>query len=81
MKIIPLYATIRADGGVSVSPNGDGTHHAYRLVADDGMLLKNGDTVTPCVDTTCTDGWTEIVDSENMDVEDMRTALAMLGVT
>lgn len=82
MTIVPLYRTIRADGGVSVSPNGEGAPHAYRLVADEGMLLKNGDTVTPCVDTTCTDGWEEVVDTDSTtdDVEDMRTALAMLGV-
>lgn len=80
MKIIPLYKTVRADGGVSISPNGSGTPHAYRLVADDGMLLKKGDTITPCVDTDCADGWTEIIDMENMDTEDMRTALALLGV-
>lgn len=80
MKIIPLYKTVRTDGGVSISPNGSGTPHAYRLVSDDGMILKNGDTVTPCIDTEFVDDWEEIIDTENLDVEDMRTALAMLGV-
>ena len=62
MKAIPLYKFIRPDGGVTVSPiKPDGEYsEMFRLVADEGMILKNGDVETTCTDVLSADGWEEI---------------------
>ena len=63
MQTVTLYRSIRPDGGVTVSPNrpenADYTIK-YRLIADEGMALTDGTTVTACVDAESADGWTEI---------------------
>lgn len=63
MEVKTLYRTIRADGGVDVSPNkpieGDYTE-TYRLIADEGMVLVKGDVRTMCIDTDTVDGWEEV---------------------
>ena len=62
MYIKPLYRFKRADGGITVSPvkpEGEYTE-LVRLIADDGKVLTNGETVTPCVDTDTAEGWWEI---------------------
>lgn len=63
MEVKTLYRTIRADGGVDVSPNkpteGEYTE-TYRLIADDGMELVKGDVRTICIDTDTVDGWEEV---------------------
>lgn len=62
MKVIPLYKFIRPDGGVTVSPiKPDGEYsEMFRLVADEGMILKNGDVETTCTDVLSADGWEEV---------------------
>lgn len=87
MQTIPLYRFIRADGGVSTSPNKpDGEYTLrYRLIADAGMALTDGATVTTCTDTDSPDAWTEITETpeEQTDAEklaDAEAALALLGV-
>lgn len=64
MRQIPLYS----GNGVSLSPNGEGrTLSAYvRLVADEGMILKNGERETAVVDVLATTvaEWREIPDGE-----------------
>lgn len=62
MKVIPLYKFIRLDGGVTVSPiKPEGEYsEMFRLVADEGMILKNGDVETTCTDVLSADGWEEI---------------------
>lgn len=63
MEVKTLYRTIRADGGVDVSPNkpteGEYTE-TYRLIADEGMELVKGDVRTMCIDTDTVDGWEEV---------------------
>lgn len=61
MEVKTLYRTIRADGGVDVSPNKpDGEYtETYRLIADEGMELVKGDIRTICIDTDNADGWSE----------------------
>lgn len=76
MQIISLYRIIRPDGGVTVSPvKPDGEYtELYRLIADDGMVLTNGETVTACTDTNTPDVWTEIEDTEGSEYSDEATA-------
>lgn len=64
MQKIPLYLYTREDGGVTVSPTKPKTEYTElaRLVADEGYVLTNGETTTPCTDTDNPDAWTEVVD-------------------
>lgn len=67
MQIINLYKYIREDGGVTVSPkkpDGDYTE-MYRLVADEGKVLTNGEITTPCKDVGSIIGWTEMDEEFN----------------
>lgn len=69
MQTIPLYRYTRPDGGVTVStvkPSVDYTE-LFRLVADEGYTLTNGETTTACIDTDNPDNWTEIEDTETVD--------------
>ena len=71
MQKITLYRYTRPDGGMTTSPvkpDADYTE-LYRLVADDGMTLTNGEVTTPCTDTDSLDAWTEIVDIESEENE------------
>ena len=62
MQTITLYKYERADGGTTVSPIKPECEYTekYRLVADEGKLLTNGDVVTSCIDVESIDGWYEI---------------------
>lgn len=65
MQTINLYRYIRPDGGVTMStmmPDGVAYDLRYRLIADEGMALTDGETLTYCVDVATPDGWTEIDD-------------------
>lgn len=67
MQIKKLYKYKRVNGGVTVSPVKPSREYTemYRLVADEGMLLKKGDVLTSCADVDNTAGWVEIEDTEN----------------
>lgn len=64
MQVIPLYRYNRPAGGTTVSPvkPPDGTEYesCFRIVADEGMMLVNGDVQTACADVDSLDGWQEI---------------------
>lgn len=63
-----LYRVTRSDGGVDVTPNKpmDGTFiETYRLIADDGMILTNGENTYTCVDTDYPENYTEISETED----------------
>ena len=65
MQKITLYRYYRPDGGVTVStakPDTDYTE-LYRLVADEGMTLTNGETCAISIDTDSPSSWTEIEDT------------------
>lgn len=83
MQTIPVYRYTRADGGVSVSPvkpEGEYTE-LYRLVADEGMVLTDGENYAACTDTAKPELWYEVADTGAEDeTEDMRSALLELGV-
>ena len=73
MTVINLYRYTREGGGTTVSPNkpeGEYTE-MYRLVADEGKMLTNGDITTSCVDTDTIEGWEEIAapEEENISAE------------
>lgn len=62
MQKITLYRFIRPDSGVTVSPvkpNGEYIK-MFRLVADEGYVLTNSVTTTPCYDTDNAEMWTEV---------------------
>lgn len=79
MKTMTLYT----DGGVSLSPmNGEGRRESdfVRLVADDGMMLSNGERSATMVDVLKTDvsGWNEVPyvePEEEPTIEDKAEAL------
>lgn len=62
MQIINLYKYIRDDGGTTISPAKPNTEYIemFRLIADEGKELMNGDIRTPCIDVEHIEGWTEI---------------------
>ena len=62
MQIVNLYKYIRDDGGTTVSlvkPNVEYVE-MFRLIADEGKELINGDVRAFCIDAETTEGWTEI---------------------
>ena len=64
MKIVNLYRYDETNG-IAVTPNirNDGdAPYAYRLIAESGKSLKNGDELTYCIDTKAPDDWTEYED-------------------
>lgn len=71
MQIVNLYKYIRDDGGVTVSPIKPNTEYTemFRLIANEGKELMNGDIRTPCIDVETTEGWSEI-DAPITDEED-----------
>ena len=73
MQKITLYKYARADGGTTVSlnkPEGEYTE-MYRLVADEGKALTDGNIIAPCIDIEIKDSdkWSEI-DAPEEDTEE-----------
>lgn len=67
MEIKPLYRFLRADGGVTESPEKPDVAEyttRYRLIASEGKLLTDGTMETYCIDVDSADGWSEIEDPE-----------------
>lgn len=64
MQTIPLYRYTRPDGGVTVSMVKPDTKHTelYRLVADEGYTLTDGNTTAICTDTDNPGTWSEIIE-------------------
>ena len=76
MQKITLYKYARADGGTTVSPNkpeGEYTEK-YRLIADEGKVLTDGETITSCIDTYEVEKWQEVYapeeDTEGEEISD-----------
>lgn len=72
MKTVNLYRYDETNG-IVVTPNirNDGdTPYAYRLIAESGKILKNGDELTYCVDTKTPDDWEEIDDVADKEMEE-----------
>ena len=79
MQTITLYRYTRPDGGVTVSPEqpDEGTAYElrYRLIADEGRSLTNGEVFTQCTDTATPDAWQEVVGGD--DTEELSDAAAL----
>lgn len=62
MQKITLYRYARSNGGTTVSPKKPDCEYTetYRLIADEGKILQNGDTQAVCVDTNDTTNWVEV---------------------
>lgn len=71
MQTITLYRYTRSDGGVTVSPEqpAEGTAYElrYRLIADEGRSLTNGEIFTQCTDTAMPDAWQEVAGGDDTD--------------
>lgn len=72
MQTIPLYRYIRPDGGVTVSPVKPDAEYAemFRLVADEGHVLTNGEDTTTCVDTDKPSLWSEVQATDTINEEE-----------
>ena len=59
-----LYRYNRKDGGITVSLEEPSTEYIilHRLIADEGMILTDGNINTPCIDTEFPQSWREVVD-------------------
>ena len=74
MQKIQLYKVEREDGGYDITPKrpqGDYTLHGFRLIADEGKILVNGDIQAFCIDTLEPDEWEEI-DAPDEDSEQIK---------
>lgn len=72
MKTVNLYRYDETNG-IVVTPNirNDGdVPYAYRLIAESGKILKNGDELTYCIDTKTPDDWEEIDDAADKEMEE-----------
>ena len=71
MQIITLYRYEREPNKITVSPEKPDVEYTelFRLVADEGKILVNGDIQTTCIDVNSTEGWTEI-DAPEEDTEE-----------
>lgn len=69
MKTVTLYRIINTDGTTVITPIEADEYDSlsYRLIADEGMILSNGEILTMCIDTDHPEEWEEIVD-ENPEV-------------
>lgn len=84
-----IKKTLYTGNGVSLSPiyaEGRTESHYVRLIADDGMAITNGETITVCVDVLTEDAhnWTdcELPDEapEEATEADYQSALRDMGV-
>lgn len=88
MKTINLYEIKRVDGGVTITPipQENIEPSKIRLVADEGMVLTNGELTTTVIDVDSAEEWTEIeapIDWESLEglkESDYIEVLVELGV-
>lgn len=80
MQIINLYKYIRDDGGITVSPVKPNIEYTemFRLIADEGKELMNGDIRTSCIDVESIEGWSEIDAPITDDEDDDKTYSGLL---
>lgn len=62
MKTVSLYRYKVEGEGVYISPQKPSSEYTtlFRLIADEGKVLTDGNTQTPCVDTEDAGAWREI---------------------
>ena len=67
MITMTLYRVERSDGGIDVTPNKPTEQpytETFRLIADEGKLLTDGENQFTCIDTDNPDDFTEVDDPE-----------------
>jgi len=69
MEVKILYRYKRPDGGITVSLDEPSVEYTklHRIIADEGMVLTDGNITTPCKDVESIDGWAEIESSEEIE--------------
>lgn len=85
MQKVNLYRYEEENGVVIITPNAKAetdTPSRLRLIADEGMILTDGNTETCVVDIPLeeADSWHEITDADEATEQDYLEALAELGV-
>ncbi|MBR4930759.1 MAG: hypothetical protein IKZ00_08180 [Bacteroidaceae bacterium] len=72
MEIKTLYRYGRKTGKITVSPIKPDCEYEtlYRLIADEGKILTNGETEACCVDVESSDGWTEVEAPEEPEMDE-----------
>ena len=62
MQIKTLYKYARTDGGITITPVQPDVAYTqlYRLVAEDGSEITNGEITTTCIDVESYDGWHDV---------------------
>ena len=65
MELRKLYRFKREDGGVTVSTieSGEDYEITYRVIADEGKVLTDGENYFNCIDTDTPDNFTEVEDT------------------
>ena len=81
-----LYRVTRSDGGIDVTPNKpnhDNYTETYRVIADEGKLLTDGNNTYSCIDTDYPSNYTEIADEDFTEAteSDYINALEEMGVS
>ena len=78
MIVKKMYIYERKDGGITVAPfELKGAEYkdfrltereGYRLIADEGKALTNGEIITSCIDVEIADGWSEIDEPKETEI-------------
>lgn len=79
MKKVTLYRYEREAGKITVSTSKPDCEYTeiFRLIADDGKVLTNGNDTVYCMDTELIDGWSEV--EEVTDEEYAEAGKILLG--
>ena len=84
MQIINLYRYENSDGSVSVTPTKRDESDevwSYRVIADEGKGITDGNIVTECIDTHTPAEWSDCeIDDDEAGEADFLDALERLGV-
>lgn len=70
MEVRTLYRVTRFDGGITITPNkpdDDNYTETYRLIADEGMILTDGENEYLVVDTDEPNKFSEVLAVSNSD--------------
>lgn len=81
MKVITLYQYERPDGGITVSPTLPDCEYIeiYRLIADSGKILTDGNITAECIDTNNVTLWFESEDLSEEEILDSEAIRIILG--
>lgn len=82
MQTIELYYYKDA-GKTTITPvkrSDNDPVYAYRLIAEEGMELTNGEDRVPCIDTHTVEDWEEVPQDEEITADDLVEMLKELGV-